>query len=292
VRPDIAHHFTIKCVIYGGIAAKLSRTRVVNAVTGLGSLFTTQRHGSLLLLPVVRLLYRLVFRRSHVIFQNPDDREEFRANGLLESTTVHVIRSSGVDTARFHPAQQQPATPPVTVILVARLLREKGIAEFVEAARRLTAAGTSARYLVVGGEDPDQPSAIAQATIDSWKEGGVVEFLGHQEDVLPLLRQSHIACLPSWREGTPRSLIEAMACGLPVVTTDVPGCREVVRNGDNGVLVPARDPAALAEGLRTLINDAELRMKMGTRSRGRAEQEFSETRVIGETLAVYRAVLP
>jgi glycosyltransferase involved in cell wall biosynthesis len=290
-RPDLAHHFTIKCVLYGGIAAKLSGTRVVNAVTGLGSLFTTPKKANVVLVPIVRVLYRLVFHRSHVIFQNPDDREEFRAKGLLGDATVHIIRSSGVDTTRFQPAPRLPAAPPVVVILVARLLREKGIEEFVEAARWLRGEGAAARFIVVGPEDPAQPSAIDSGTLARWKGAGDVEFLGHRDDVLELLRSAHIACLPSWREGTPRSLVEAMACGLPVVATDVPGCREVTRNGDNGLLVKARDAMALAKGLRTLIDDAELRRRMGERSRERAEAEFSEKRVIGETTAVYQAVL-
>lgn len=289
-RPDLVHHFTIKCVLYGGIAARLARARSVNAVTGIGSVFTTRKRATPILVPLIRMLYRLVFRGSHVVFQNPDDLAEFRAQNLLGSACVHVIRSSGVDTARFAPVEREGNSPPV-VILVARLIREKGIDEFAQAAAILRGKSVAARFVVVGGEDPAQPSALDTGAIDQLKAGGTVELMGHREDVLPLLQAADIACLPSWREGAPRSLIEAMACGLPVVATDVPGCREAVRNGDNGFLVPARDPEALAAALRKLIEDGALRARMGLRSRERAQREFSEERVINETFDVYRSVM-
>jgi len=259
----------------------------VNAVTGRGTMFKTHSVFTRLLRAPLRIFYRRALQGSQVIFQNPYDRREFETEGLLRGASVHVIRGSGIDIDRFQPAGALAAEPPVMVILVARLLREKGIGEFVEAANMLRDTGS--RFLVVGGPDPDHPAAIDEAEIAKWKSHAGVEFLGHRDDVRELLHAAHIACLPSWREGTPRSLLEAMACGLPVVATDVPGCREVVRNGDNGLLVPPRDPQALADALRRLINDPELRTSMGARSRQRAVDEFSAEHVIERTMAVYEA---
>jgi len=287
-RPDLAHHFTIKCVLYGSYAAHRARVPVVvNAVTGRGTMFTTHSVFARALRVPLRMLYRRALRGSQVIFQNPDDRAEFESERLLEGARVHVIRGSGIDVDRFRPPSTPQPAPPAVVILVARLLREKGIVEFVEAAAQLR--GANARFLVVGGPDPDHPAAIGDAEIAQWTARAGVEFLGQRDDVLALLHSAHIACLPSWREGTPRSLLEAMACGLPIVATDVPGCREVVRNGDNGLLVPPRDPQALADALRRLINDPELRASMGARSRQRAVDEFSAEHVIERTMAVYEA---
>lgn len=291
-RPDIAHHFTIKCVLYGGIAARFASAPItVNAVTGLGSLFTTRGPRSALLRPFVRWLYWHTFRGSHVIFQNPDDLAEFRAHGLLERAAIHLIRGSGVDVDLFTPPSCRPAFPPLIVIMVARLLREKGVCEFVAAARTLRAEGLPARFILVGGRDPEQPSAIDDSELTRWKSDGAVELLGHRDDVLDLLRSAHIACLPSWREGTPRSLLEAMACGLPLVATDVPGCREVVTDGDNGILVPPRNPSVLADALRTLIEDEQLRARMGDRSRERACGEFAQKYVLEQTFEIYRSAL-
>ena len=291
-RPNLVHHFTIKCVLYGSIAARLSGvSAIVNAVTGMGTIFTTHSAVAKLLRVPIRALYRRALRGSHVIFQNPDDRAEFEANRLLEGANVRVIRGSGIDVERFQPPVVRGPESPVVVILVARLLREKGIAEFVEAAEMLRAQELDARFVVAGGEDPLHPASIDPQTVSRWAAHGPVEFLGQRDDVLALLHAAHVACLPSWREGTPRSLLEAMACGLPVVATDVPGCREVAINGDNGFLVPPRDPAALAAALQKLINDPGLRARMGDRSRRLAVDEFSAKRVNEQTLAVYDAAL-
>ena len=291
-RPDLVHHFTIKCVLYGSTAAHLSGVpAIVNAVTGLGTMFTTHSAVARLLRTPIRAFYRRALRGTDVIFQNPDDRAEFEANRLLEGASVRVIRGSGIDVERFQPPVERAPESPVVVILVARLLREKGIAEFVEAAEMLCAEGFDARFVVAGGDDPLHPASIESQTVSRWAARGSVEFLGQRDDVLALLHAAHVACLPSWREGTPRSLLEAMACGLPVVATDVPGCREVVINGDNGFLVPPRDPVALAAALRKMINDPGLRARMGARSRSLAVDEFSAQRVNDQTLAVYDAAL-
>ena len=293
LAPDLAHHFTIKCVLYGGLAAQRAGVRsVVSSVTGLGHLFTTGSVKAAVLRPAIGLAYRRVLARSEVIFQNPDDRAHFAAGGMLrEHPGVHLIRGSGVDIAQFSPAAEPPAEPPVTVLLVARLLREKGIAEFVDAARAIASRGVPARFIVAGDIDPGNPSSHTAADVDGWRRDSPVEFIGHHADMPGLWRAAHIACLPSWREGTPRSLLEAGACGLALVATDVPGCREVVQNGDNGVLVPARAPEALAQALESLIRNREPRLAMGRRSRQIVAENFSESHVVARTLAVYDAAL-
>jgi glycosyltransferase involved in cell wall biosynthesis len=292
-RPDLVHHFTIKCVLYGGIAARIVPVRaIVNAITGLGTLFTTRTMKSHFLLLIIRTMYRFALARGHVIFQNRDDLATFMDNRLIPAGNTHLIRGSGVDVARFKPPSRPPATPPVVVLLVARLNREKGLEEFVAAAGILVSSGLPVRCLVAGQLDTGHPQAIDEQRLALWKASGHVTFLGHRQDMPELLHSTHIACLPSWGgEGIPRSLLEAMSCGLPIVTTDVPGCREAVRDGENGLVVPPRATASLASALHKLILDPEMRARMGNRSRERAEEEFSEDRVIAETLAVYRSAL-
>jgi glycosyltransferase involved in cell wall biosynthesis len=200
-----------------------------------------------------------------------------------------VIRGAGIDVQRFQPVSPPPG-PPV-VALVARMLRDKGICEFVEAAHRLHDTGCRARFILVGDSDPENPASIPSEQLRSWHGHKGVEWWGWQEDMISAWRQVHVACLPSsYREGLPKALLEAAACGLPIVTTDTVGCREAVRNGDNGFLVPASDVQALADALNILISDADLRKRMGKQSRRRAEREFSSEQVNSETLAVYRSL--
>jgi len=201
-----------------------------------------------------------------------------------------VIRGAGIDVRKFQPASSPPL-PPV-VALVARMLRDKGVCEFVEAAHRLHEAGVAARFVLIGDPDPENPASIPSEQLRAWHGKKGVEWWGWQENMISTWHQVHIACLPSsYGEGLPKALLEAAACGLPIVTTDAAGCREVVRNGDNGMLVPVGDALALAKALRILISNADLRRRMGKRSRARAEREFSSERVISETLAVYRCLM-
>ncbi len=291
-RPDVAHHFTIKCVLYGGIAARAAGVRTtVSSLTGLGHLFTTHTWRARLAQPVAKAMYRRVLGRSTVIFQNPDDRQEFAALGLVDAERCHIIRGSGVDVQRFIPAAQRAANGTQTVLLVGRLLAEKGIREFVEAARIVQRHRRDVKFVVAGGADPGNPTSIDASTVAAWRAEGHVEFTGHREDMLALLHACDVAALPSYREGTPRSLLEAAACGLPLVASDVPGCREVVRHGDNGLLVPPRDSRALAEALLSLLGDAGRRRAMGARSREIAVRDFAQEHVIKDTLNAYESAL-
>lgn len=294
-RPHLAHHFTIKCVLYGGIAARVAGVeKTVNAVTGMGHVFTTHSPRNRLLRPLIRAMYRGVLNHSLVIFQNPDDRDEFLRLGLVDAARARLIRGSGVDTTRFVPREAsvaqhegRPDAAALTVLMVARLLKEKGVREYVEAATLVREAFPATRFRLAGDPDPGNPSSVAPEALAAWRAEGAVEFLGHREDMEALLAATDVAVLPSYREGTPRSLLEAAAAGLPLVATDVPGCREVVRHEDNGLLVKAADSKSLAQAIITLLRDPSLRETMGRRSRARAEAEFSEASVIAATLAVY-----
>ncbi|MCC7071724.1 MAG: glycosyltransferase family 4 protein [Deltaproteobacteria bacterium] len=288
-RPQLVHHFTIKCVLYGGFAARLTGcTAVVAAITGIGHVFTSSSLRARVVRVIVSAAYRMVLGR-HVIFQNADDLQEFVVRGLVSEDRCTLIGGSGIDIARFAPAPRTPGPP--CVLMVARLLAEKGVAQFVEAARIVRAAVPQCRFLLAGDRDPGNPSSITGEQVSSWQSEGQVELLGHVEDVLPLLHAADLAVLPSVREGTPRSLLEAAACGLALVATDVPGCREVVKDGDNGLLVPVGDAAALAAAIRTLLEDPARRARMGARSRALACERFSEASVIERTVAVYQRAL-
>lgn len=285
-RPDLAHHYTIKCVLYGSLAARIVGVKgIVNEITGLGYVFIGDEWPMRLLRWMVRGLYRFALRNTQVVFQNPDDRSLFLRHRLVSEGQSRLIPGPGVDTERFI-LTPEPEGPPL-VILPARMLWAKGVGEFVLAARLLREDGIHARFALVGDADPANPDAVPFDQLEKWRKEGIIEWWGWQEDMPALYRKTHIVCLPSYREGIPKTLIEAAACGRPIVTTDVPGCREVVRHRQNGLLVPVRDSRALAEALKTLIGDAALRRQMGKQGRELAVAEFSLEKVIGQTLAVY-----
>ncbi|MGB8276177.1 MAG: glycosyltransferase family 4 protein [Alphaproteobacteria bacterium] len=291
-RPDIVHHVALKPVLYGSLAARIAGVpRVVNALTGMGYVFVSRDPTARLLRLVVGLLFRFVLGhgRNRLVLQNPDDARMLIGAGVVDESRVAVIRGSGVDTTRFSPAPPPSGTP--VAILVSRMLWDKGVGETVAAARLLHQRGVPLRVVLVGDTDPENPAAIPAEQLRAWRDEHAVEWLGHRSDVPALLRAAHIAVLPSYREGLPKSLLEAAACGLPLVASDVPGCREIARHGENGILVPPRTEAALADALERLARDPELRAVMGRRGRELAERHFSEGAVAAETLAVYRELL-
>jgi glycosyltransferase involved in cell wall biosynthesis len=290
LRPDIAHHVAMKPVLYGTVAARLAGTRaIVNYMSGLGWLFTSDSAAARLLRPVVRAVLGRVLAAGRVIVENPDDRAQMLALGLLPER-ISLIRGAGVDLAKFRLVVESAGPP--RVVMASRMLWTKGVGEFVAAARRLRAEGVPARFVLVGDPDPENPASVPVSQLEAWKRDSAVEWWGRRDDMAEVLAGASIVCLPSYREGLPKVLIEAAAAGRPIVTTDTPGCRDVVRPGDNGLLVPARDADALAEALKTLIADRPLRERMGRRSRDIAEAEFAVERVTAEILAVYRTLLP
>ena len=309
-RPDLVHGFTIKCAVYGALASRLAGVPArVGAVTGLGYVFTsTDAKARALRLPVRGLLrFALGGRQARLILQNPDDVAMFTAAGLVDADHIRLIPGSGVDCVRFAPGDgdggagdgrrghgpdPDAPTPPLRVLVAARLLWDKGLAEYVQAARMLHAEGRRIDFLLAGDPDPGNPAAVPEATVNGWVDEGLLQWLGHVDDMPALLRSVDVAVLPSYREGLPKGLIEAAACGLPLVTTDVPGCREVVADGIDGLRVPVRDAAALAAAIARLHDDPALASRLGAAARARALAEFDEQIVIARTLAVYREVLP
>jgi glycosyltransferase involved in cell wall biosynthesis len=292
VRPTMMHCITLKPAVYGGLLAqRLGVEGFVVSLTGLGQVFQAQRVQMRLARAIACRLLRLAFRHgnSRVIFQNPDDRAELIAADLVRAENCVLIRGSGVDPQVYRP-QPEPEGVPI-VLLPARLLWAKGVGEFVAAARAVRAVGCPARFVLAGEAPPHNRSSVPAETLRRWQDEGIVEWWGHREDMPGVLAASSIVCLPSYyREGVPKSLIEGASCGRPIVTTDMPGCREICRTGENGFLVPPRDPAALAAAIVRLLGDPLLRRAMGSRGREIAQREFSLDRIVAETLSVYHAL--
>jgi glycosyltransferase involved in cell wall biosynthesis len=293
-RPDVVHGFTIKCAIYGSVAARLFGAGRVNAVAGMGYVFTSNSVKARLLRPVVRALMRLALggKRVRLILQNPDDVSFFENAGIVAQEQIRLIPGSGVDCSRFVSApSSRPAEADLfRVVLAARLLWDKGLAEFVDAARILRAEDRSIQFLLAGAPDLGNPAAVPEKTIQTWQSEGVVQWLGHVANMPELLGSADVVVLPSYREGLPKSLIEAAACSKPLIATDVPGCREVVTHGVSGLLVPPRDANALALGIARLQDDPVLARALGLAAREKALAEFDERLVIARTLDVYGEV--
>jgi glycosyltransferase involved in cell wall biosynthesis len=287
-KPDLAHQFTVKCVLYGSIACFLLGIRsVVNSVEGLGYVFTEGLGTRRWLRYLVMLIYRLILPPTWVIFLNPDDQSFFLKNHLVNQKRIIIIRSAGVDTQKFIPRPELKGPP--LVVLPSRLLWDKGVGEFVTAAQIIRETNLPARFALVGDNDDGNPASVHMTQIKEWENDGVIEWWGWKENMQDVYAQAAIVCLPSYREGLPRTLIEAAACGRPIVTSDVPGCREVVRHGENGLLVPARDAAALAKALMELLQSPDTRSRMGICGRIIAEKEFSMDLVISQTFAFYQS---
>lgn len=281
IRPDAVLGYTIKPVIWGLLAAWLAGVpRRFALITGLGYAFASSPGGNRTLVQrLASLLYRLSIRRaSLVFFQNPDDEREFRQWGILPgSVPSKVVHGSGVEVDDFALADQP--TGPVRFLLIARLLGDKGVREYVAAAKALRTEYPQAQWHLVGGLDPN-PNGIARAEVEAWQDEGWIHWHGSLDDVRPAIAASHVYVLPSYyREGTPRTILEAMAMGRAVITTDAPGCRETVRDGDNGFLVAPRDVGSLVRAMRRLLEDPALIARMGLRSRRIAEEKYDVHKV-------------
>lgn len=293
VKPDIVHTVTIKPVLYGGFAARLVRQpAVVSAIPGLGSVFTAHGFLAQCARRIIAAMYAhaLRQRRVKVIFQNPEDLGRFVDGNIVAPSDSVLIRGSGIDLQYFR-ASPLPAGVPV-VLFASRMLRAKGVEEFVGAAERLKYKGVVARFVLVGEPDEGNPWCIPRTTLDAWHRSGVVEWWGRRDDMPDVFSQSYVFCLPSYYgEGLPKVLLEAAACARPLVATDIPGCREIARPGVNGILVRPRDVNTLADAILTLIENRPMAVAMGRCSREIAEQEFGIERVADDTLKVYEELL-
>jgi glycosyltransferase involved in cell wall biosynthesis len=291
-RPAIVHHVALKPILYGSLAAWISGVPVVvNAFAGLGYAFTDEtRRKSMAHTFLCRALSTLLrLSQSVVIFQNKDDRELLLEEGVVEIQQTRIIPGSGVDTKNFDVRPSAEDCP--IVMLASRMLWDKGIGEFVEASRHLKQNGLAARYVLVGRCDEHNPAAIEPTQLRRWVEDGVVEWWEHRDEMSQTLASATIVVLPSYREGLPKVLLEAAACGKPLIATDVPGCRDIVTHGVNGLLVPARDSVALAAAIDSLLGDSPLRAAMGVAGREAVTRMFSVEKVAGQVVALYRELL-
>ena len=289
VRPDLSYHVALKPVAYGGLAARLcGGTASVNAIAGMGHVFTSSNRRMRLLRQGLLTLLRLALggENTKTVLQNNENRALLIKEGVVPLSRTTVIRGTGVNVEQFVPRPESVGLP--VVMLASRMLWEKGIGEFVQAARLLRTRNINARFVLVGKPDPENPASIPEAQIHDWVKSSLIEWWGHQDDMAKVLTQANIVCLPSYAEGLPRVLVEAASCGRPIVTCDSPGCRDIVRHGENGLLVPIRNPDGLAGAIQTLLSDRELRTRMGARGREIAVREFDERIVIAQVLSVFK----
>lgn len=288
-RPDVYLSYTVKPNVYGSIAAHILGVPVINNIAGLGSVFISDSW----LTRLVRGLYRLALSKSaKVFFQNDDDRQMFISRGLVAETVTDRLPGSGIDLVRFSPAPL-PRRLPIRFLLVGRMLWDKGVGEFVEAARLLKGNGINADFCLLGFVDVQNPSAISKSVIDAWLKEGVVRYFGVSKDVRKEIAQADCIVLPSYREGAPRTLLEAAAMARPIVATDAVGCRDVVADGVNGYLCRIKDASDLASKMALIASlSPQARESMGLQGREKVEREFDEKIVIAKYLAALTAILP
>lgn len=292
LRPDLVHLVTIKPVLYGGLAARLARRpAVVAAMSGLGRAFRDEhgqsRHPNRALVVALRLA--LPVRTTHLLLQNDDDRAVLTRLRVTTERTSTVIPGSGVDLEQFRPGPFEHLDAPVVFLYAGRLMWQKGLASYVAAAQRLSG---EARFLVAGYSEPDSPDAVPMSQVEDWSRDGTIEWLGSRDDMPSVLAQSDVVVLPStYGEGVPRTLIEAAASGRAIITTDTPGCRDICRDGRNGILIPPGDTDALEAAMRRLVRDPSERQRMGAAGRALAEDRFGLATILEQTLELYRSLL-
>lgn len=290
VRPDLVHHVALVPSLIGSLAALGLPITRLNALAGLGFAFTSDTAKARMVRPMASLLLGWLFKRpgTSVLVQNSDDYAVVTALGVPKDA-IAVIPGSGVDIDALTPMPEPSG--PFTVGFVGRLLDDKGVRTLVRAHELLAERGNAARTLLAGEPDPSNPASIPDQVLDGWRHLPNLQLLGHVDDIRSIWRQAHVAILPSRREGLPKSLLEAAACGRPLIATDVPGCREIARRGTNALLVPADDAEALAQAIETLRKDPDLRARFGSASREIAVTEYSSARIGQEITALYSRLL-
>jgi len=288
-KPDVIHNVALKTIFISSVAAAFTKnTVVINAFTGLGYVFSSNQRQAKVIRCFIKPLFRFLMQKKcyWTIFQNPDDMKLFEELKLSCPERSVLIRGSGVDTEEFIQTDDQNEIP--VVMLASRILWDKGIGEFVEAAKRINKEKIKAKFILVGDTDAANPMSIPVSTLKQWSREGSISWQGHSNNMPETLSSSSIVCLPSYREGLPKILLEAGAVGRALVATDVPGCREIVRNGENGILVKLKDIESLYEALKLLILNKEMRQSMGQKSRDLVESELSTDIINGQTLELYK----
>jgi len=290
-RPMLLYAVGLKPVLYCAFAAKILGLEAVCALAGLGYLFTSGRPTVRILRLIIVFWMRLLFStgRIRVILQNDDDAENLVSNGVIPKENLRIIRGSGVDLSYFSPTPEPDGVP--VFAAVTRMLADKGIRELALAARLLRWRGVPCRIVLVGAPDEHNPSSLTSDQLAAWVAEGILEWVGHQNNIPDVWARSHVCVLPSYREGLPKALQEAAACGRPIITTNVSGCRDVVTDGVEGFLVPQGEWLPLANAIETLARSASLRAEMGRAARKRAEAEFGQDIVVDETMRLYHQVL-
>lgn len=290
LTPDLIHQVAQKPVLYGTIAAQLARVKaIVNALGGMGYMFTSSSLKATILKKIVTLLWKLLLKKNHqkLILQNPTDFNIFK--NILPESQLRLIAGAGINLNDF-PYTPEPEGP-IKVLMVSRLLWDKGVAEYIQAATLLKTSYPDVHFQIAGDIDPENPNSLTSKDLENTLANTAIECLGPREDIAYLYQNAHIAVLPSYREGLPKSLLEACATGRPIVTTDVPGCRDVVKNNKNGFVVSVGNANLLAESIEKLILDRNMRERFGKHGRARAESEFSDHAIVKKTFDVYKEVL-
>ncbi len=291
LKPDLVHHVTIKPVIYGGVAARLAKVpATINAVSGLGSTYISDSLKVKLIRKIANSGYAISGRHpnSKFIFQNKDDQRLFVKSGVAKQKQSQIILGSGVCMKQYQPLAM-PLDEKITVVLASRMLIDKGILEFVEAAR-LLATKEKLRLVLVGDVDPGNPASLQKKQIQAWADEGIIEWWGFRDDMQNVFAASHIVCLPSYREGSPRVLIEAAASARPIITTDTSGCRDLVKHNVNGLLVPIKDARSLANAIDQLASMPQSLQEMGMQSRKLVEHNYAEEIVLSQTFDTYKSL--
>lgn len=279
-KPDLIHNVALKPVIYGGLLARIFQIPSVNSINGFGYIFTSKQMKAKILKPLISLFLRIVLNHSQstVIVQNQDDFAD--CVKLLPKSCIKLVAGSGVNADYFYPNSSKLASP-IIFVLVARMLWNKGVQEYVSAAEKVKQQYPNTRFLLVGEPDLENPESITHDILQDWHNQGVVEWLGHQSDIKSIYDVAHVAVLPSYREGMPKALLEAMACGLPIITTDTRGCRDLFC--DNGYLVPVKNIEALAIAMTDFINNPDLHESMANKSLQAVQRNY-EVQIINQQI--------
>jgi len=292
-RPDIIHSVAMKPVIYSSIASLFTGLdNRIFALAGLGFVFTSNKRSAKLMRPFLEIAFRLLFKgnKTRLILQNPEDQQALLLAGVIKSKNIRLIRGAGVDIKSF--SVNTIPTDISIISLPARMLWAKGIQDFIDCSQKINKDNTIARFVLVGTPDEQNPDSISKQKLTEWNKNSVIEWWGYQSDMPNVFHQSTIVCLPtSYGEGLPKSLLEAASCGRPIVTYDVPGCREIVIDGYNGILVKPKSVTGLVNAISQLINDSELCVKMGKNGRKLVEKHFTQEKIAEETIAVWEELL-